>query len=280
MLVIFALLVAGTAIFNHKPQARGEASAQSSAPVLGYRTIKSYPHDSLAFTQGLLFDGGLLYESTGLRGKSTVRRVRLESGEVIASRSLDSTLFGEGLALHGGRLYQLTWDSGNCFVYDPADLRLTGEFSFPPEGWGLTSDGQSLILSDGTASLRFFDPATFSLRKTLPVTDGGKPIDKLNELEYIENEIYANVWKSDSIARICPKDGHVIAWINLTGIEGQSRSQNPEDVLNGIAWDSSGRRLFVTGKHWNALYEIEIVSSSTGESGSGGCVLKERRKAR
>ena len=230
-------------------------------PVFGYRVVHEYPHDPNAFTQGLFFHGGFLYESTGLRGESTLRRVDLETGEVLEQRGLLPRFFGEGAALAGDFIFQLTWEAGVGFVYTREGFRLVREFRYPGEGWGLTFDGEHLVMSDGTDSLRFLDPNTLRQMRLLKVTAGGERLPQLNELEWIDGEIWANIWTQDRIARIHPDTGDVIAFVDLTGILPRAfRMQYPEmDVLNGIAWDPEGGRIFVTGKKWPKLFEIELV---------------------
>jgi glutamine cyclotransferase len=230
-----------------------------ATPVHTYRIKNTYPHDSSAFTQGLVYADGILYEGTGLRGRSSVRRVDLETGSVLSQTSLLPEYFGEGIAVLGDRIYQLTWTTGVGFVYDKKTLTLLQEFRYGHEGWGMTHDGRSLIVSDGTSVLYFWDPKTLRETKRLSVTDGGRPVENLNELEIVEREIYANVWQQDRIARISPDTGKVLGWIDLTGILAPSDRRGGEDVLNGIAYDAEKKRLFVTGKNWPKLYEIEIV---------------------
>jgi len=236
-----------------------------ATPVYRYRVLKTYPHDPEAFTQGLLFQAGELYEGTGLWGRSSLRRVTLETGEVQQQHNLEDRYFGEGLALWGDRLIQLTWRSGRGFVYDRATFQLLQTFQYPTEGWGLTQDGESLILSDGSDRLYFLDPETFQFRRYLTVQDGDRPINRLNELEYINGEVWANIWLDTRIARIDPATGQVLAWIDLAGLDPTAQ-QNPDAVLNGIAYDAQGDRLFVTGKLWPRLYEIEILPPALSQS--------------
>jgi glutamine cyclotransferase len=226
-------------------------------PVLGYRVVASYPHDPRAFTQGLAYHDGFLYEGTGQWGESTLRRVELESGEVVQSVALADEHFGEGIAILDERVYQLTWRSGVCFVYDRASFALVGQFAYDTEGWGLTTDGQRLIMSDGSATLYFRDPQTFTVTGTVAVHDNGVPVAQLNELEYVGGEIWSNVWKTDRIARIDPATGRVIAWLDLTGLYPDAqRDGSGEDVLNGIAHDPATNRIFVTGKRWPEVFEV------------------------
>jgi glutamine cyclotransferase len=235
--------------------AAGENS--QAAPVLGVEVIKSYPHDPHAFTQGLEYYDGYLYESTGRSGQSTLRRTVLETGAVLNQVSLPPEYFGEGLTIFRGKIYQLTWLSKIGFIYDVRTFRRVGEFRYESEGWGLTHDDASLILSDGSNKLQFIDPASFKTVRTLEVYAGNVAITNLNELEYINGEIFANVWHSSRIGRIDPRSGQVLAWIDLTSVVARSKHE-PEDVLNGIAYDAKRRRLFVTGKDWAEILEIKI----------------------
>ena len=236
--------------------------AEPAAPaVFGYRVVQEFPHDPRAFTQGLFFHEGFLYESTGLRGESTLRRVDLETGEVLEERRLLAQFFGEGAALAGDFIVQLTWEAGIGFVYTLDQFRLVREFRYSGEGWGLTFDGEHLVMSDGSDSLRFLDPDTLRETRTLKVTADGEPLPRLNELEWIDGEIWANIWTEDRIARIHPDTGEVAAFVDLAGILPRaSRVRYPEiDVLNGIAWDPESGRVFVTGKKWPTLFEIELI---------------------
>jgi glutamine cyclotransferase len=228
-------------------------------PVYTYKVIHTYPHDPLAFTQGLVFADAALYESTGLRGESTLRRVDLQTGKPLQVRELSALHFGEGLVVYGNRIVQLTWTSNIGFVYDKRSFELLRTFRYPNEGWGITHDGTRLIMSDGSATLTFWDPETFEEIGSIVVRAGGRPVTSLNELEYIKGEIYANIWQSDVIARISPETGEVVAWVDLTGILSAQDRWQGVDVLNGIAYDVGSERLFVTGKRWPKLFEIELV---------------------
>ncbi|HVZ83179.1 MAG TPA: glutaminyl-peptide cyclotransferase [Terracidiphilus sp.] len=224
-----------------------------------YRVVHVYPHDRQAFTQGLVYLDGRLYESTGLAGQSTLRSEDLDTGRILQFYSVPDKYFAEGLTNWGSTLIQLTWQAHIAFVYDRATFRFIRTFHYDGEGWGLTQDGRNLILSDGTANLRFFDPATFRELRHITVKDHGKPVAQLNELEYIHGQIYANIWHSDRIARISPSTGQVLGWIDLTGLLPASERSNAEAVLNGIAYDAAHDRLFVTGKLWPSIFEIKVV---------------------
>ncbi|HML94668.1 MAG TPA: glutaminyl-peptide cyclotransferase [Thermodesulfobacteriota bacterium] len=243
--------------------AKGEAPG---VPAYGYEVVASYPHDPSAFTQGLLLEDGVLYESTGRRGQSSLRKVDLETGEVLRIRNLPGVYFGEGAAMAGDKIIQLTWRSQKGFVYDKHTFELLETFTYPGEGWGLTYDGRSLIMSDGTDVLRYLDPATLKETGKLEVYGENGPVKSLNELEFVEGEIFANIWGSDRIARVDPGTGRVKGWIDLSGILPEKDRKGGEDVLNGIAYDPGRKRLFVTGKLWPKLYEIRIVPAGTGKS--------------
>jgi glutaminyl-peptide cyclotransferase len=234
-------------------------SAQSPATA-GYQVVHVYPHDPNAFTQGLVYVDGHLYESTGLNGRSSIRMVDLPTGRVLQKYDLPQEYFGEGLTDWGSNLIQLTWKAGIAFVYDRFSFAPQRQFHYTGEGWGLTHDRTSLITSDGSSILRFFDPTSFREMRRISVRDrDGHPVQQLNELEYVRGEIYANIWYSDRIARISPRNGKVLGWIDLTGLIDKRELSNPDAVLNGIAYDSAGSRLFVTGKLWPKLFEIKIV---------------------
>jgi glutamine cyclotransferase len=227
-------------------------------PVFGYRVVRSYPHDPTAFTQGLQYVDGFLYEGTGLNGRSSIRKVKLETGEVLQKRDTARAYFGEGITVWKSELIQLTWQSNVAFVYDKTTFQPKRTFKYKGEGWGLTHDGASLIMSDGTDELRLLDPATFAERRRIKVTAVGKPLNHLNELEYMKGEILANVWTTDAIARVSPDSGQVTGYIDLQGLL-TPRERAPVDVLNGIAYDAQDDRLFVTGKLWPKVFEIKIV---------------------
>ncbi len=217
-----------------------------------------FPHDPSAFTQGLEYRGGFLYEGTGLNGRSALRKEELNTGRVLEELKLPEQFFGEGITVENGRIVQLTWQSHEGFVYDQATFRLLKNFSYPGEGWGLANDGQFVYMSDGTAEIRVLDPQSLSELRRFTVHDGQSKIEQLNELECVRGELYANIWTTDRIARISLRDGHVVGWVDLHGLlPAQDRTQNV-DVLNGIAYDSMGDRLFVTGKLWPKLFEIRL----------------------
>jgi len=225
----------------------------------GYRVINNYPHDKDAFTQGLVYHEGILFEGTGQESRSSLRKVKLETGEVLSQLNLESQLFGEGIAIAGGRIYQLTWQSKIGFVYDLATFKLINKFYYQTEGWGLTTMDDKLVMSDGTNILYIIEPESFNVLRSIEVYDNKAKVQELNELEYINGEIWANIWQTDLIARINPSSGKVIAYIDLKGILKDPQTDTGINVLNGIAWDSSTGRIFVTGKNWPKLFEIKIT---------------------
>jgi len=226
-----------------------------------YEVVNAYPHDERAFTEGLTFEDGFLYEGTGQKGRSSLRKVTLETGAVVASVALPDDYFGEGVAVCGDRIVQLTWQSGTGFVYDRSDFHLLRDFSFATEGWGITFDGSRLIMSDGTSTLHFLDPQTFEVEGHVDVRDRGVALTGLNELEYIDGLVFANVWPTDRIAMIDPGDGRVTGWLDLSGLLAFRPTTGRVDVLNGIACDAAGDRLFVTGKWWPWLFEIKLAQN-------------------
>jgi glutamine cyclotransferase len=235
----------------------GAARGAAGPTVHGFEVVRVYPHDRGAFTQGLLYRDGVLYESTGLNGRSSLRKVQLETGRVLQRQDVESRYFAEGLADWGQTLIQLTWQSQVGFVYDLRTFKRTSSFSYTGEGWGLARDAQRLVMSDGTATLRWLDPVTLKETARVTVTDRGAPVSYLNELEVVKGEIYANVWSSDRIAIVEPGSGRVAAWVDLTGLL-PAADRGGIDVLNGIAYDSAMDRLFVTGKLWPKLFEIRL----------------------
>lgn len=252
-----AALLAVAALFGTAGLSAIQRKNPMTAPVSRFEVVRVYPHDREAFTQGLVFSAGVLYEGTGLNGRSGIRKVKLENGEVLQVQALESHHFGEGIALVGDSLVQLTWRSGVGFVYDRASFQRTRTFTYPGEGWGLTYDGARLIMSDGSSTLRFIDPKTLKETGRLRVRDGTRPVENLNELEVVKGEIFANIWQTERIARISPKTGTVTGWIDLAGLL-DPRDAAGVDVMNGIAYDAKADRLFVTGKLWPKLFEIRI----------------------
>ncbi len=241
--------------------AENPATNTTNAPLVaqyGYDVVKAYPHDREAFTQGLVWLDGQILESTGLFGRSTLRRVELETGKVLQRVNVPAREFAEGLAVLDGRAIQLTWNSGKGFVYDLGSFKLEREFSYAGEGWGLTTDGRQLILSDGSARLRFLDPKTFQETRSVTVVAAGRPVSRLNELEYVRGEVFANVWHTDHVVRVDPVTGRVTGVIDFAGLLPAAERAGFEDVLNGIAYDAVGDRLFVTGKHWPKLFEVRL----------------------
>lgn len=261
-LLLAALAVAGSlALLQACSQASAGPRRAGAPPVYGYTVVRSYPHDTNAYTQGLLYEDGVLYEGTGREGYSSIRKVKLETGEVLKVRPLDGRYFGEGIVIWKDRLIQLTWQSGIGFVYDKHTFEPRRTFRYAGEGWGLTHDGTRLIMSDGseTGTLRYLDPDTLRQTGTLIVREGKRPVDELNELEFVKGEIYANVYQTDRIARISPATGQVIGWIDLGGLLAPRDAAGAE-VLNGIAYDAATDRLFVTGKLWPKIFEIRVVA--------------------
>ena len=231
----------------------------AAAPVEGYRVVATYPHSTASYTEGFFYLDGLFYEGTGLVGRSAVLAIDPVTGNVRQRHELAAPYFGEGIVDWGPDIYEWTWQSHVCFVYDRLSMRLVKQFNYSGEGWGMTRSRTELITSDGTAMLRFRDPATFRETRRIMVTDEGKRVELLNELELIHGEIWANVWHTDRIARISPKDGHVIAWIDLTGLLPVGQKVDAESVLNGIAYDARRDRVFVTGKQWPTVFEIKVM---------------------
>jgi glutamine cyclotransferase len=240
------------------PPKKPEPQPNAPAAKYGYQIVNIWPHDSNAFTQGLILSDGQLLESTGNEGFSSLRRVELETGKVLKKVAVPVPYFAEGIALLNGKIYQLTWQHQVGFIYDAQSFERVGQFNYTGEGWGLATDGKSLILSDGSNRLRFLDPADFHVTRTVAVLDGQTPVNELNELEYVQGEVYANVWHDNRIATIDPQSGRVTAWIDLSGLMPESELPDPEAVLNGIAYDQANNRLYVTGKLWPRLFEIRI----------------------
>ncbi len=251
---LLALVAAALAAAGCSP-----APQSGEPPEYAYEVVHVYPHDPLAFTQGLFYLNGFLYEGTGLEGQSSIRKVRLETGEVLQRRDVPEAYFGEGIVNWNDTLLELTWTTQIGFVYGLTDFNPRRDFHYPGEGWGLTEDGKRIIMSDGSAQLRFWDPQTLEETGRITVTSAGEPVTRLNELEWVRGEIYANVWQTDRIARIDPANGKVTGWIDCHGLLSAADRTGQEDVLNGIAYDAQGDRLFVTGKKWPKLFEIRLV---------------------
>jgi glutamine cyclotransferase len=258
MVLVLALAVSS---FQCQPGANGGLPAKKpdGPPAkYGYQIVNMWPHDSNAFTQGLILSDGKLLESTGQEGFSSLRRVDLETGKILKKVDVPEPYFAEGITLLNGKIYQLTWQHQLGFIYDAQSFDRVGQFNYTGEGWGLATDGKSLILSDGSNHLRFLDPSNFHVTRTIAVVDGQTPVKELNELEFVQGEIYANVWHDNRIATIDPQSGRVTAWIDLTGLMPENELQDPEAVLNGIAYDQTNDRLYVTGKLWPRLFEIKV----------------------
>jgi len=256
------------------------SAVEEAPPVYGYEIIRIYPHDPEAFTQGLVYEGGFLYESTGLYGRSSLRKVELETGRVVKIHHLPPEFFGEGLTIWRDRLIQLTWHERIGFVYEKETFRLLRTFTYATEGWGLTHDGRHLIRSDGTAVLSFLDPETFREVRRIEVRDQGRPVIFLNELEYVRGEIYANVWQTECLVRISPRTGRVLGWVDLTGLLGPEDRVRAVDVLNGIAYDAERDRLFVTGKLWPKLFEIRLRKKAVPRGREGEACMPPHQSSR
>lgn len=256
--LLFGLAACAESPAPSQSNAGAAAASEEEPPTIGWRAVRAFPHDPRAFTQGLIWLDGRLYESTGLVGQSTLREVDLETGRVVRQVDIPPGLFGEGITDWGDEIVSITWQDGVGFRWDRRSFRQTGRWTYAHEGWGLTQDGRHIILSDGTPVLRFLDPATMRELRRLTVTSAGEPVPFLNELEYVDGAILANVWMSRRIARIDPASGRVTGWIDLSELVERTAGTDGDSVLNGIAWDAERRRLFVTGKNWPTLYEIEL----------------------
>ena len=257
-LALVACDVSGGGKTRAVPTETRSPAASSSSPFRDFVIVNEFPHDPTAYTQGLFLENGFLFEGTGRYGESSLRRIELEGGKVLQKVNLSASYFGEGVAALDGRVYQLTWRSHRGFVYDQNDFEPKGQFQYETEGWGLTTDGQHLIMSDGTASLYFLDPQSFEVVRTLSVYDAAGPVQMLNELELVEGVVLANVWQRDVILEISPETGVVTAEFDLSGLVAYEGARSPEAVLNGIAYDAAKKRLFVTGKLWSRVYEVEL----------------------
>ncbi len=256
ILLIVVIIVLSTSILVILNS--NNASAKSTVTYYTYTIVNAYPHDTSAFTEGLFYSDGFLYESTGIYGNSSLRREDLTTGNVVQEYILPAQYFGEGIAIVNNTIIQLTWQSNMGFIYNKTTFALLGNFTYPTQGWGLTYDGKNLIMSDGTDHLYFLNPATFQQTGQIQVHDGKTPVVNINSLDYINGEVYANIWLTNTIAIINPDTGQVKAWINLTGLQDENNS-NPNAVLNGIAYDQQTNRLFVTGKDWPNLYQIKLI---------------------
>jgi glutamine cyclotransferase len=257
LLIASSVLVVG-AVLLVLPTAEPVEPANSEPVTYSYRIVNVYPHDETAFTQGLLMDNGVLYESTGVRGDSSLRCVELETGEILQFYALPNQYFGEGITIFDDEIIQLTWQSNKGFVYDKESFELLQEFSYSTEGWGITHNGSQLIMSDGTSTLYFLDPETFQKIGQVEVHDNGGAVERLNELECIQGKVYANIWMEEKIAIINPQTGQVEGWVNMTGLQDME-NQDASNVLNGIAYDATSDRLFVTGKRRSQLFEIQLI---------------------
>lgn len=255
LLVSFASLDCQTKTITNRA---AENSGKETVSRYGYEIVNSWPHDPNAFTQGLVFHEGRLIESTGREGRSSLRRVELETGKVLQRVDVPSPYFAEGITLFKGKIFQLTWQHQLGLIYDAESFEKTGEFTYTGEGWGLTTDGESLILSDGSNRIRFIDPEKFQITRSITVLDGRAPVNELNEIEYVQGEILANIWHDERIARIDPATGRVTDWINLSGLLRPNEVTDEEAVLNGIAYDAKSNRIFVTGKLWPKIFEIRL----------------------
>jgi len=260
------VVITGTAPLRAQPLCESAAN-DASVPVSAPEVIQAFPHDPKAYTQGLTVFNGNLYEGTGWFGESNLRRVDMTSGAILQQVDLPQDIFGEGIAVYGNRIAQLSWRSHLGYVYDRETFDLLGTFNYPTEGWGLTYDGSRLILSDGSDILRFLDPDTFTEVGQISVRAGGRPIRSLNELEFINGAVYANVWQTDRIAIIDPSTGNVCSWLDFTGLNTAPLSSR-DDVLNGIAYDGDAGRLFVTGKRWPTLFEIQVPMAAGETNGT------------
>jgi glutamine cyclotransferase len=252
-----------TALIQLLPGQSPRQSRAARPPEYTFKLVHVFPHDPTAFTQGLAYRDGFLYEGTGIKGQSSLRKIRLETGEIVQRVDLAPEFFGEGITLLNNEVLQLTWQSQTGFVYSLSDFKLLRRFEYSGEGWGLTTNGREIFMSDGTAQIRVLDPVTLAEKRRFKVRDGGTPIDQLNELEFVEGEIFANVWQTDRIARISPQSGNVVGWIDLKGLLSPVYRRESGAVLNGIAYDADRKRLFVTGKLWPSIFEIQLVPKPT-----------------
>jgi len=257
---LHVLLCVNAGLFFLYPSVSAESKkAMAPPPVFNYGIVDVYPHDEKAFTQGLVVEDGFIYEGTGRKGQSALRQVRLKTGDVLKAHKLPQQFFGEGIVLYKNKIIQLTWKSHVGFIYDKDSFKMLNTFYYPTEGWGITYDGKQLIMSDGTSNLYFLDPETLKETHHINVRDQNVPVTRLNELEYVRGEVFANVWLTNRIARIDPKTGMVTGWIDLAGLSPFRNGKSQKKALNGIAYDAKNNRLFVTGKLWPKIYEIKLV---------------------
>ena len=257
-LLLIACVACGNGDNTNVPKVENGPGSNAPASKYGYQILNIFPHDSNAFTQGLILVDGKLLESTGQEGRSSLRNVEIASGKVLKNVEVPPPYFAEGITVLNGKIYQLTWQHNVGFIYNLQTFEKAGQFDYDGDGWGLTTDGQSLIMSDGSNRLKFIDPASFRVTRTISVTDAGTPVNQLNELEFVKGEIYANIWHSDRVAAIDPQTGRVKAWIDLTGLMPEEEPLDEEAVLNGIAYDQANDKFYVTGKLWPRLFEIKV----------------------
>ncbi len=264
--ILIVIVLGGVAFYSLRPKLTRSvtppAVPEPLAPLLGYEIVNTYPHDPSCYTQGLLIKNGVFYESCGLYEQSSLRKVEPETGKVLAESNLDASYFAEGLTLLDGKLYQLTWQENTGFVYNAQNLEALETFHYQTQGWGLTTDGSALLLSDGSNTLFWLDPTTFQVVRQVKVTYQQQPVEHLNELEYIKGMVFANIYLTDTVAVINPEDGSVVSLIDLSGLRPEQNLKVQGEVLNGIAYDDQTDKLYVTGKNWPLLYEIRLISNA------------------
>lgn len=264
--ILIVIVLGGVAFYSLRPKLTRSVSLpavpEPLAPLLGYEIVNTYPHDPFCYTQGVLIKNGVFYESCGLYDQSSLRKVEPETGKVLAESNLDASYFAEGLTLLDGKLYQLTWQENTGFVYNAQNLEALETFHYQSQGWGLTTDGSALLLSDGSNTLFRLDPTTFQVVRQVKVTYQQQPVERLNELEYIKGMVFANIYLTDTVAVINPEDGSVVSLIDLSGLRPEQNLKVQGEVLNGIAYDDQTDKLYVTGKNWPLLYEIRLISNA------------------